>query len=322
MNNPLQQQQQQPHHHHQHCQASSPNDADSLSSSSKMSSSKQESVISTQSNSSFSKIETLEHKRNQTSELTITKNNITMSNNQANKEAQARDLIILTPYPVEPGHTLISVIRLNSNDWKAEMRQSASYIAEGDNAGIIINKQANIMDYNKNQAGQKERQKPPNAKMSFKVFLINSETGKLSLEHRTLRFWINQNISLTNNNNSKGTMIDEDDFKSTRTFSNIKQESSQMAQAYFCQLVGSKQDDFPKNYVAFIMKLMRLLKTSQFTRIIKMEVELRQMPIQEDQAKPPSRACKYNLRSCEQQWPPANSPFPRGRRGGREAEEI
>lgn len=196
-----------------------------------------------------------------------------------------RDYIILTPYPVEPGHTLLTIIRLSENDWRPEMKTNAAHIAEGDNAGIVINKPASIMDYNKVQAGQKERLQPPNAKMSFKVFLINSETSQLTLEHRTLRFWLNQTAITTTNN--------EDHEAVTRSFANLRQESSQLAQAYFCQLIGSKpDDDFPKNYVAFLMKLMRLLKTSQFNRIVKMEVELRQLA-HEEHAKPPSRACKY-----------------------------
>jgi hypothetical protein len=211
-----------------------------------------------------------------------------------------RDLILLTPYPVEPGHTLITISRLNANEWKPEMRSSAAYVAEGDNAGIVINKPASIMDYNKIQAGQKERQQPPSAKMSFKVFLINSDTNKLTLEHRTLRFWLDQSpfVALDHGQNRNNGNADdnngEDSFRSTRSFANLKQESSQLAQAYFCQLIGSKPDDFPKNYVGFIMKLMRLLKSSQFGRIVKMEVELRQLVQEDHQTKPPSPVCKYN----------------------------
>lgn len=217
--------------------------------------------------------------------------------------SSVRDLILLTPYPVEPGHTLITILRLSAHEWKPEMRSSAAYVAEGDNAGIVINKPASIMDYNKIQAGQKERQQPPSAKMSFKVFLINSDTSKLTLEHRTLRFWLDQSpfVALDqgqnrNNGNSDSTGNDnwEESFRSTRSFANLKQESSQLAQAYFCQLIGSKQDDFPKNYVGFIMKLMRLLKSSQFARIVKMEVELRQLAQEDHQTKPPSPVCKYN----------------------------
>lgn len=213
------------------------------------------------------------------------------SSSKSSTTTIARDLILLTPYPIEPGHTLITIIRQNANDWRPELRSNAAFVAEGDNAGIIINKPASIMDYNKIQASQKERQQPPSAKMSFKVFLINSETTKLTLEHRTLRFWLGHSpvIVATNNNNG----LDNDKFKSARTFANVRQESSQLAQAYFCQLIGSKPDDFPKNYVGFIMKLMRLLKNSQFARIIKMEVELRQLAHEDHQAKPPSPVCKY-----------------------------
>lgn len=213
------------------------------------------------------------------------------------KFLQVRDYIILTPYPVEPGHTLISIVRLNVNDWKPEMRSNAAFVAEGDNAGIVINKPGSIMDFNRNQAGQKERQQPPNAKMSFKVFLINSETSKLTLEHRTLRFWLDQEEF---SNFSKQDNLEDHhhkDFKLTKALSNLKQESSQLAQAYFCQLIGSKADDFPKNYVAFLMKLMRLLKTSQFSRVVKMEVELRQLD-HEDHTKPPSRACKCTQKTA------------------------
>lgn len=208
-----------------------------------------------------------------------------------------RDLILLTPYPVEPGHTLITILRLSASEWKPEMRSSASYVAEGDNAGIVINKPASIMDYNKIQAGQKERQQPPSAKMSFKVFLINSETNKLTLEHRTLRFWLDQSPLMTQDNNNRNNSDNngaEESFRSTRSFANIKQESSQLAQAYFCQLIGTKPDDFPKNYVGFIMKLMRLLKGGQFARVVKMEVELRQLAGEDHQAKPPSPVCKYD----------------------------
>lgn len=212
-------------------------------------------------------------------------------------------LILLTPYPVEPGHTLITIVRLNATDWRPEMRANAAFVAEGDNAGIIINKPASIMDYNKIQAGQKERQQPPSAKMSFKVFLINSETGKLTLEHRTLRFWLDNSTCMTSLDDHKNSANDndngianedtDDNFKSTRSFVNIKQESSQLAQAYFCQLIGSKPEDFPKNYVGFIMKLMRMLKSSQFSKVTKMEVELRQLPHEDHHGKPPSPVCKY-----------------------------
>lgn len=206
-------------------------------------------------------------------------------------------LIVLTPYPVGPNHTLITIARLSRADWRPDMRANARHVAEGENAGIVINKAASINDYNKAQAGQKEHLRPPDAKMSFKVFLISSETGKLTLEHRTLRFWldhISDNIQTSNGKRPHATpSLDI----SQRTFYNVKQESSQLAQAYFCQLIGTKpDDDFPKNYAAFIMKLMRQLKKDQFSRVIKMEVELRQLAY-EEHAKASSRSCKYYLPS-------------------------
>jgi hypothetical protein len=243
-----------------------------------------------------------------------------------------RDVILLTPYRIEPGHTLITILRSSASEWRPEMRSNDAYVAEGDNAGIIINKAADITEYNKVQASQRERQQPPSAKMSFKVFLINSDTNKLTLEHRTLRFWLDQSPLVTpdqklnssssgnNNNNNNGShdastnSIGEESFRSTRSYANLKQESSQLAQAYFCQLIGSKPDDFPKNYVGFIMKLMRLLKSAQFTRIVKMEVELRQLPQEDLQAKPPSPVCKYDkilllATTAKEQPPQSTAPF-------------
>lgn len=201
---------------------------------------------------------------------------------QTNNEV--REFIVLTPYPVEPDHELLSIVRVAATE--DEVKPNAVHIAKGDNAGIVINKKANILDYNRTQAGQKERQQPPSAKMSFKVFLINSATGKMALEHRTLRFWLDQSAINDSLNCS------DEGYRSTRTFANVRQESSQLAQDYFRQLIGTKpDDDFPKNYAAFIMKVMRLLKTDQFTRIIKMEIEMRQSSY-EGTNKPPSRACK------------------------------
>lgn len=208
---------------------------------------------------------------------------------------EVRDFIVLTPYPVEPGHNLLTIVRIDVKDWRPEMKSNAAFEAEGENAGIIINKPASIMDYNKIQAGQKERQQPPSAKMSFKVFLINSETSKLTLEHRTLRFWLDHSAVISakaksRNNGLNNNYVGDGDedgspMKSLRSFANLKQESSQLAQAYFRQLIGSKPNDFPKNYVGFIMKLMRQLKSQQFNKIIKMEIELRQL-VQDEQ--PPS----------------------------------
>lgn len=206
------------------------------------------------------------------------------------QQQQNHDYILFTPYPVEPGHTLITIARIAASDWRPELKSSAAHVAGGDNAGIIINKPASIMDYNRIQASQKERQVPPNAKMSFKVFLVNSGTSKISLEHRTLRFWLDSSPIFPNkkrpsvginNNNGNNEQYDHESFQEVREshFANLKQQSSQLAQAYFRQLLGSKSsDEFPKSYVNFIMKLMRLLKEQQFLKIVKMEVELRQLP--------------------------------------------
>lgn len=215
----------------------------------------------------------------------------------------------MTPYPIEPGHTLISVNRIRGSDWKNEYKANATYIAEGDNAGIIINRAASIMDYNRTQNSQNDVKKQPmSAKMSFKVSLINSETNKVSLEHRTLRFWLDFNNKHRDNNSTttkqtSNNEIDQQAYQNNpndescadlnRSFSHFKTECSNIAQSYFCLLVGAKpDDDFPKNYVAFIMKLMRLLKRPQFSKIYRMEIEVRQLAPEE---KPPSRACKYRI---------------------------
>lgn len=214
------------------------------------------------------------------------------------RQSQANDLIVLTPYPVEPGHTLITILRINSSQWRPEMNANVSFRAEGANAGIIINKAASIMDFNRTQAAQNERMQPPSAKLSFKVSMINSETERSSLEHRTLRFWLICN----NNDNTQDKNVD-DALNSSATphpvnnshANQLKQQSSQLAQNYFRELIGTKpDDDFPKSYVNFIMKLMRLLKQSQFKDVARMEIELRQLDY-EDNPKSLTRTGKLSL---------------------------
>lgn len=218
-------------------------------------------------------------------------------------EPQEDDLIVMTPYPVGPGHTLLTILRLASSQWRPEMKANAAHIAEGDNAGIVINKPASIMDYNKAQAAQNERIQPPSAKLSFKVSMINTETKQLSLEHRTLRFWlsneqtrISNSINNNNNNIENKNIDDNDQQRETRfqqSYSNSKQQSSQLAQAYFCNLIGTKpDDDFPKSYITFIIKLMRMLKQDQFKLVCRMEVELRQLSCDDTTSKSTSRSGK------------------------------
>lgn len=77
------------------------------------------------------------------------------------------------------------------------------------------------------------------------MFLVNGQTGKHTQELRTLKFWFR---------NFFGT------------------EQATLAQEFFRDLI--QPQDFPKNYVGFIKKIMKLLQYG-FKDIVKIELVLR-----------------------------------------------
>ncbi|EDW00302.1 uncharacterized protein LOC6564579 isoform X1 [Drosophila grimshawi] len=124
------------------------------------------------------------------------------------------------------------------------------HVAGGDHTGIIINKDT--------VAGQKSASKAAALSLEFRVFLVSANTGKHSQESRTLRFWFRD--WLTND-----------------------EKQAHIAQDFFKELVSPQ--DFPRDYVGFIKKIMKLLQHG-YAEIQSIEIELR---ILEETSAPPSR---------------------------------
>ncbi|ALC49078.1 CG12065, partial [Drosophila busckii] len=124
------------------------------------------------------------------------------------------------------------------------------HVAGGDHTGIIINKDT--------QSAQKSASKAAALSLEFRVFLVSANTGKHSQESRTLRFWFRD--WLTND-----------------------EKQAHIAQDFFKELVSPQ--DFPRDYVGFIKKIMKLLQHG-YPEIQSIEIELR---ILEETSAPPSR---------------------------------
>ncbi|XP_011154099.1 uncharacterized protein LOC105191968 isoform X2 [Harpegnathos saltator] len=114
------------------------------------------------------------------------------------------------------------------------------HIAGGDHKGIVINKQAITVTNGEIY--------PAQLCLQFRVFLVSAQTGKHTQEQRTLQFW----------------------------FSDVLPEAEQpsIAQEFFRELVTPQE--FPRDYVGFIKKIMKLMQ-HKYPSIKKLEVELRQL---------------------------------------------
>lgn len=111
---------------------------------------------------------------------------------------------------------------------------------------------------------QKSEITPPHLSLEFRVFLVSANTGIHSQESRTLRFWF-------------------------RTWMKDMDKQAHVAQDFFTKLVTPK--DFPRDYVGFIKKIMKLLQKG-YNEIQALEIELK---IMEQASAPPSRPRKFNI---------------------------
>ncbi|KAL6444940.1 hypothetical protein ACFW04_002142 [Cataglyphis niger] len=114
------------------------------------------------------------------------------------------------------------------------------HIAGGDHKGIVINKQA--------MAVTNGEIHPAQLCLQFRVFLVSAQTGKHTQEQRTLQFWFTDTLSET--------------------------EQPSIAQEFFRELVTPQE--FPRDYVGFIKKIMKLMQ-HKYPSIKKLEIELRQL---------------------------------------------
>lgn len=102
----------------------------------------------------------------------------------------------------------------------------------------------------------------PQISLEFRVFLVNAANGSHTQEARTLGFW----------------------------FTPEYPGAARAAQEFFRDLVTPQ--DFPRDYVGFITKLMKLLQHGH-NNIIRLEVKLEQLKA----AVLPERPCKYHTYS-------------------------
>ena len=164
----------------------------------------------------------------------------------------------------ELDHTILRVERL-SPDLMSDDSNAARHVAGGQHAGIIINKQL----VNNGESGGIGR--PFDLRLAFKVYLINAITQIHQTESRELRFWYND---ARNENQSLSDRM-------------------QCAHTFFRTLVNPA--DFPKSYVAFIMKLMKTMQQQIYRPLVQIELEVRSVdePFERPPSSVSSRPCKY-----------------------------
>ncbi|XP_035774964.1 uncharacterized protein LOC118457452 isoform X2 [Anopheles albimanus] len=129
-----------------------------------------------------------------------------------------------------------------------------THVAGGDHRGIIINKDTTAADAGKAASARE----PAHLMLEFRVFLVSANTGQHTQESRRIKFWF-------------------------RPWLTSDEVQAQVAQDFFRELVSPKE--FPRDYVGFIKKLMKLLQKG-YNEVQAIEVELRML---EQTSAPPSR---------------------------------
>ncbi|KAH8284261.1 hypothetical protein KR044_006835 [Drosophila immigrans] len=178
-------------------------------------------------------------------ERSQSQSNQTSNASQRSQTPPRTEQVVMTPR----GKTANSTVILIERKLVDEINDRV-HVAGGDHTGIIINKDT--------IAGQKSASKAAALSLEFRVFLVSANTGKHSQESRTLRFWFRD--WLTND-----------------------EKQAHIAQDFFKELVSPQ--DFPRDYVGFIKKIMKLLQHG-YAEIQSIEIELR---ILEETSAPPSR---------------------------------
>ncbi|XP_046821328.1 uncharacterized protein LOC124948962 isoform X3 [Vespa velutina] len=147
--------------------------------------------------------------------------------------------IVMTP-KCKTGNSTTLIIERQALEPPTENGNDNVHVAGGDHKGIVINKQAiNVTN---------GEVLPPHLCLQFRVFLVSTQTGKHTQESRTLDFWFCDTCSET--------------------------EQPTVAQEFFRELVAPQE--FPRDYVGFIKKIMKLMQ-HKYSSIKKLEVELKQL---------------------------------------------
>ncbi|CAH1111619.1 unnamed protein product [Psylliodes chrysocephalus] len=154
-------------------------------------------------------------------------------------ETQDQEQVVMTPKCKTHNSTTLIIERR-----KIAKTSDKMHVAGGEHTGIIINKEA---------ATENGVVCPSQLSLEFRVFLVNKETGKHTQESRTIRFWFRE---------SKPAQDETDGGQAG------------VAQDFFRELVSPQE--FPRDYVGFIKKIMKLMQHN-FNSILKLEVELKQL---------------------------------------------
>lgn len=180
----------------------------------------------------------------------LVQNNNHLNTNNNNSLPPEDEQVVMTPR----GKTATSTVLLIERKLIAEVGDR-THIAGGEHRGIVINKDQ-VKD-------QKSVKTPPQLSLEFRVFLVSANTGQHSQESRTLRFWY-------------------------RDWLRDGEVQAHVAQNFFRELVTPQE--FPRDYVGFIKKIMKLLQRG-YNEIQAVEIELR---ILEQTSAPPSRPRKFD----------------------------
>ncbi|XP_074596779.1 uncharacterized protein LOC141851880 isoform X2 [Brevipalpus obovatus] len=151
--------------------------------------------------------------------------------------SSSEETVLMTTNHPKPGHTVLRMERLS----KGQQLDSngAMHVGGGDNKGIIINRPG--------IEGCELEGKAADLSLSFKVFLVNAASNVHVEERRQLKFWFQDDIS--------------------------EDEQLTYAQEFFRDLVNP--GDFPRDYVGFIMKVIKLMQRKYLT-IRQVQVDMKQ----------------------------------------------
>lgn len=148
--------------------------------------------------------------------------------------------IVMTPKCKTANSTTLVIERQALEPPTENGNENNVHIAGGDHKGIVINKQAIAVTNGEIH--------PAHLCLQFRVFLVSAQSGKHTQESRTLQFWFVDTLS--------------------------EAEHPSVAQEFFRELVTPQE--FPRDYVGFIKKIMKLM-LHKYSTIKKIEVELKQL---------------------------------------------
>ncbi|OWA51013.1 hypothetical protein BV898_15515 [Hypsibius exemplaris] len=159
-----------------------------------------------------------------------------------------QEKVILTPVAKGDDWT---ILQLDRKRVEAETLGRDAHVAGGAHKGLVVNRQlSNVADYGDPI--------PAQVHLDFNVFLVDQKTGKHSMENRLLKFWFKPEID--------------------------PEHQMWLAAEYFKELVNP--ETFPRDYVGFITRLMKLMQKT-YTTIACLKIHLKQLPPPSVPPKPP-----------------------------------